>query len=68
MREIRVGAEGEGERELQAGSVLPEQSLRHTGLMNHEIMTWAKIKSPTLNQLSDPGAPLVIILPVCSLL
>ena len=26
-------------------------------LTNHEIMTWAKIKSQTPNQLSHPGAP-----------
>ena len=26
-------------------------------LMNYEIMTWAEIKSWTLNQLSHPGAP-----------
>ena len=37
-------------------AVSPEPNL---GLnpMNHEIMTSAKIKSGTLNQLSDPGAP-----------
>ena len=29
--------------------------------MNHEIMTWAKIKSRTLNQLSHPGAPIFIL-------
>ena len=27
-------------------------------LMNHEIMTWAKIKSQTLNRLSHPGTPI----------
>ena len=26
-------------------------------LINHETMTWAKIKSRTLNGLSHPGAP-----------
>ena len=26
-------------------------------LMNHEIVTWAKIKSRTLNRLRHPGAP-----------
>ena len=29
-------------------------------LMNGEIMTWAEIKSPMLNQLSHPGAPLKV--------
>ena len=43
----------EGGRESQAGSTLSAQSLTE-GLkpMNHEVMTWAKIKSQTLNQLS----------------
>ena len=27
-------------------------------LTNHEIMTWAEIKSQTLNQLSHPGIPI----------
>ena len=33
--------------------------------MTHEIMTWAEIKSQTLNQLSHPGAPCQL-LPVTS--
>ena len=30
-------------------------------LTNHEIRTWAKIKSQTLNLLSHPGAPKMYI-------
>ena len=31
-------------------------------LPNREIMTWAEIKSQTLNQLSQPGTPVSMIL------
>ena len=51
------GAEREGERESQAGSMLLAQSDERLELTNSEIVTWAKIKSQTLNQLSHPGAP-----------
>ena len=53
------GAEREGEktripRKLHKTGVEPHAGLK---LMNCEIMTWAEIKSWTLNQLSHPGAP-----------
>ena len=38
---------------LHTDSREPDAGLK---LMNHEIMTWAKIKSQMLNQLSHPGA------------
>ena len=31
-------------------------------LMSHEIMTWAEIKSQTLNWLRHPGVPMIIFL------
>ena len=49
------GSEREGERilsRLHAVSTEPNMGLSP---MNHEIMTWAKIKSQTLNRLSHPG-------------
>ena len=49
MSRIGEEREREGERESQVGF-----DCQHT---NHEIMTWAKTKSCTLNQLSHPGAP-----------
>ena len=57
------GAERDGERESQEGSTLSVQSLT-TGLelTNHGIITWAKIKSRTPNQLSHPGTPKIHIL------
>ena len=42
---------GEGPRKSQAASTLGTQP------HNSGIMTWAKIKSWTLNQMSHPGAP-----------
>ena len=48
----------EGERESQASSV-PSAQTPIQGL-NHDIMTWAKIKSQMLNRLSHPGTPLVL--------
>ena len=59
-----IGGEGgDGQRESQAVSTLPAQSLTQ-GLepKNCEIMTWAKIKSQTFNQLSHPWAPQNIFL------
>ena len=52
------GEEREGEREFQAGSMPPVQSLMW-GLnsQSHEIMTGAETKSQTLNQLNYLGAP-----------
>ena len=47
-------AEREGERKIP--SRLRTDSLG-LDLMNREIMTWAEIKSPTLNRLSHPGTP-----------
>ena len=51
--------EGWGEREripsrLRPVSTEPNAEFEFT---SHEIMTWAEIKSWTLNQLSHPGAP-----------
>ena len=54
----RVGAEREGERESQADSEEPDVGLE---LTNSGIMTWAEIKSWTLNQLRHPGAPQIIL-------
>ena len=51
---VGVQAEREGERILTA-STEPDLGLH---LMNHEIMTWAEIKSQTPNQMSHPDAPL----------
>ena len=56
----RGGAEREDDTESKAGSRLwavstePDVGLRPRNL---EIMTWAEIKSRTLNWLSHPGAP-----------
>ena len=47
------GRERRKERESQAGSILSVQSLG-LDLTNREIMTWAEIKSRSLNQLSHP--------------
>ena len=51
----RGGAESNGERELQAGSLLPAQSPTW-GLKSHncKIMTRDEIKGQTLNQLRHP--------------
>ena len=43
--EGRRGAEGDGERESQAGSAVSTEPDVGLGPMNHEIMTWAEIKS-----------------------
>ena len=48
------GTERERDRESQAGFALSEQSLMLEP-RNHEIMTWAEIKSQTLNWLSHAG-------------
>lgn len=47
------GAEGEGEKESQAGPMPSVES--DTGL---NLMTWAEIQEPPLNWLSHPGNPL----------
>ena len=48
----------EEERESQAASALSAQSwMQGLEPTNHEIMTWAKIQSWTLNRMSHPGAP-----------
>ena len=62
-REIEKAQVGEGQREgeteSQAGFVHAIRAEADVGLklMNSEIMTWAEIKSWTLNWLSHPGAP-----------
>ena len=53
----RVGEERERENPKQAlSSAKPDTGLK---LMNRGIMTWAKIKSRMLNQLSHPGTPII---------
>ena len=50
--------DGDGDRESQAGSMLSAQSPTwSSNSRTREIMTWAKIKSQTLNRLSHPSAP-----------
>ena len=44
----------EGERKSQAGTMPPSLSLTQSWSHNPEIMTWDKIKSLVLNQLSTP--------------
>ena len=56
------GAEREGDRiPSRLCAVITEP---YTGLdpTNSEIMTRARIKSPTLNRLNHPGAPIPLIL------
>ena len=53
----RGGAEREGERIPNRLCVVSAEPYEGFDLTNHEIMTWAEIKSQTLNQLSHPGAP-----------
>ena len=56
LGEVEREREGGRERESQAGSVLSARSELDVGLelTNREIMTWAEIKSLTLNQLNHP--------------
>ena len=59
----RERAEKDREREripsrLHAVSTEPDAGLEPT---NHKIMTRAEIKSQTLNQLSHPGAPKLVV-------
>ena len=56
-REQRRGREREGERQSQAGSRLSTEPDVGLDLMNHEIMTGAKIKSLALKPPTHPGAP-----------
>ena len=57
----RVGAEEEGEKESQADSVVPVQSLMQglnsPTLSPCENMTWTETKSWTFNHLSPPDLP-----------
>ena len=59
---------GEGQRERERERIPRRLCIVSTesnmGLkpMNHEIMTWAKVKSWTVNWLSHPGAPPIIFL------
>ena len=50
--------ERERERKFQAASTLSAEPDTGLNLTNHEIVTWAEIKSRMLNQLSHPGAPI----------
>ena len=54
---LRGEGQRQRERELQAGSMPNTESSEGAQSHNLEIMTWAKIKSQTLNQLSHPGTP-----------
>ena len=54
-REWGWGAEGEGERENLKPT--PQWAAGSMQAQDPEIVTWAKIKSRMLNQLSYPGAP-----------
>ena len=60
-RERAWMSRGEGqrdrERESQAGSTLSEEPDMGLNPMTLEIMTWAKIKSQTLNRLGHPRIP-----------
>ena len=57
MHVHELGRGKERGREFQAGSTLSVRSpMQGLNLMKQEIMTWAEIKSQTLNQLSHPGA------------
>ena len=57
------GRDREGERESIPSRVWScAEPLSGLHLTNCEIMTWAKIKSPTVNQLSHPGAPSLLLL------
>ena len=48
-RASRGGADREGERELQAGSMLLAQSPKRGSNTNYEIMIYAKTKGRMLN-------------------
>ena len=54
---------GEGEREGGRLASRPRdvsaEPITGPHVLNHEIMTWAEIKSWTLNQLSHLGAPVI---------
>ena len=54
------GAEGEGERESQAGSKPGAQNRAQPH--NPQIMVWGEITSQMLNHLSHPGAPHIFFL------
>ena len=57
-RERGVGRGRERRERLQSRfHAVSAKSYTGLDLTNHEIMTWAKIKSRILNQLSDPGTP-----------
>ena len=55
----REGAKREGERIPSRLCTVSTELSVGLYLTNHEIMTWAKIKSWTLNQLSHLGAPVI---------
>ena len=56
------GAENERERVPSRFCTVSEEPEVGLSLMNHEIMTWARIKNWMLNQLSHPGAPQPLLL------
>ena len=45
----------EKEEKSQADSMLSTEPQMEFNFTNHEIMTWAEIKSQTLNWVSHPG-------------
>ena len=57
MHMSRGGAEREGERESQTGSLLSAEPYAALELTNREIMTQTEIQSQRLNRQSHPGAP-----------
>ena len=58
---------GEGQKERETQNPKQLQGTEHDvglKLTNSEIVTWAEIKSQTLNQLSFPGAPVSVFFKV----
>ena len=56
------GGGGGGEKKGENLKQVPCSAWHRAESYNHEIMTWAKIKSSTLKWLSHPGAPNGILL------
>ena len=46
-----------GREGAERGEGIPSKPTRSANSRNHDIVTWAKTKSHTLNWLSHPGAP-----------
>ena len=54
---MRGGGRGKGRERILIGLHAQHRTLHWTWSHDPEIMTWAKIKSQALNQLSHPGTP-----------